>query len=246
MNLATDNTEQYGNSSPEITSADQGCAESSQDEVDGLTSVSRINGGRRNGLLRFITELRRRQVFRTATIYAVALWLICQIVDLVYIELGLPDWTLKLVIVLGLLGLPITLILSWLIDITPNGLVFDSEGSPGRSQVAAASPRRPFECIIDCGLVLAATAIGIQLAIGGLSTEAGATNSSPPKIAVLTFRAVSDNGAESLSEVLAIELQHELQKVAGILVISSKDSFLTEDSRILSGCVAINDDLVRA
>jgi TolB-like protein len=245
MSLATVNTELQGNSPPGIMSANQSRAESDQNKVEGLASISTISAGRRNSLVRFITELRRRQVCRTATIYAVVLWLICQIIDLVYIELGLPDWTLKFVIVLGLLGLPITLILSWLIDITPDGLVLDAAGNSARSQVADAGSRRLFDCIIDGGLVLAAMAIGIQLATGGLSPQSDATTTGPQKIAVLTFGAASGNGAEMLSAELTIELQHELNKVADVLVIASKEPYLTKDSQILSGRVAIDENQVR-
>ena len=245
MNLATANTEYQGSWPPEIMRADQARAESPQAEVEGLRGISIINAGRPNSLLRFIAELRRRRVCRTATMYSVVLWLICQIVDVIYIELGLPGWTLKFVIVLGLLGLPIALILSWLIDITPDGLVLDSAENPGRNQVSDTSPRRPLDCIIDCALVLAAMAIGIQLAMGGLGAAAGVPKIGPQKIAVLTFRAASDNGAEALSEGLAIELQHEIQKEAGVLVIASNETYLTDDAQILSGCVAIDENEVR-
>ncbi len=245
MSSATVNTELQGNLPSGIMSANQDRAESDQGKVEGSTRNSRIDAGRRHSLLHFIAELRRRQVCRTATMYAVALWVICQVVDLVYIELGLPDWTLKIVIVLGLLGLPIALILSWLIDITPDGLVIDGAGNPGRNQVVDTRPRRPLDHIMDCGLVLAAMAIGIQLATAGLSSQSDATITGPQKIAVLTFGAASGNGADLLSAELAIELQHELKEIAGVLVIASKESYLTKDSQILSGRVTIDEYQVR-
>ena len=199
---------------------------------------------RRHGLLNFIAELRRRRVCRAATLYAVAMWLICQIIELVYKAIGLPEWTLKLVIVLGLLGFPIALILSWMIDITPNGLVVDS--AHNAPQVANDDESRgPFDQVIDCSLVLVAMFIGANLAIGVLSTESSAAQSHAQKIAVEQFRVASENGAEILSQGLVIELQHELDSKTDMTVIVPQEPFLTTDSVILSGAIFVSEKKVR-
>jgi hypothetical protein len=64
-----------------------------------------------NRLFHFVAELRRRRVCRAVTMYSVALWLVCQIVDVITPALELPEWTLKLAIVLGLLGLPVIILM---------------------------------------------------------------------------------------------------------------------------------------
>ena len=64
------------------------------------------------GFFGFIAELRRRKVCRSATAYCIVLWLTCQVVDVISEPLGLPDWTVEMVIVLGLVSFPIALILS--------------------------------------------------------------------------------------------------------------------------------------
>ena len=58
-------------------------------------------------LQRWFAELRRRKVFRVAGVYLVAAWLTIQVADAVFEPLGLPVWTLKLVIVLAALGFPV-------------------------------------------------------------------------------------------------------------------------------------------
>jgi tetratricopeptide (TPR) repeat protein len=75
-----------------------------------------------NSLSRFWQELKRRNVVRVLALYAGTAYLIMEGSDIMLPRLGLPDWTVTLVIVLLLAGLPVTLILSWIFDLTPNGL----------------------------------------------------------------------------------------------------------------------------
>ncbi|MDH3547359.1 MAG: hypothetical protein OEN22_09680 [Gammaproteobacteria bacterium] len=198
-----------------------------------------------HGIIRFITELRRRRVCRAVTMYAVAMWLVCQIVEIVGPELGLPEWTLKLVIMLGLLGFPIALILSWLIDITPNGLVMESADGPGHAATEETGPRRPLDQVIDCSLVLAALIIGVQLAVGVLSTETNAAPTFAQKIAVVPFRVASGNHAETLAHGLVIELQHELASRTHMTVVAARDPYLTAGCLSLTGAVAVGENQVR-
>ena len=73
----------------------------------------------------FITELKRRKVMQVTATYLVIAWLIMQILDVVAEPLMLPDWFARAVILLLGIGLPITAILSWAFDITPEGVVRD-------------------------------------------------------------------------------------------------------------------------
>ncbi len=65
-------------------------------------------------------ELQRRNVFKVATVYAIAAWLIIQISATVFPRLNLPDWTITFVIVLIALGFPIALIIAWAFELTPD------------------------------------------------------------------------------------------------------------------------------
>ena len=70
----------------------------------------------------FWQELKRRKVVRVITVYAATAFIIIEAGDIILPRLGLPDWTLTLVIILLIVGLPITTIFSWIFDITPEGL----------------------------------------------------------------------------------------------------------------------------
>jgi TolB-like protein/Flp pilus assembly protein TadD len=70
----------------------------------------------------FWRELKRRKVVRVTTVYAATAFIILQLVDIIAQPLQLPSWTLTLIIVLLCIGLIITLIVSWVYDITPTGV----------------------------------------------------------------------------------------------------------------------------
>jgi TolB-like protein len=68
------------------------------------------------------SEINRRNVAKMAVLYGVSGWLILQMADLLFDLLGLPDWTLRLVLGILLLGFPVALVFSWLYELTPEGL----------------------------------------------------------------------------------------------------------------------------
>lgn len=73
-------------------------------------------------LTRFWKELKRRKVIRVITVYAAAAYVILELVSIIAEPLGLPGWSLPLVIVLLCIGFVIAAILSWIYDVTPEGL----------------------------------------------------------------------------------------------------------------------------
>ena len=70
----------------------------------------------------FFEELRRRKVYRVAAAYIIAAGFIIQIGSAVFPAWELPNWTLRLVVVLLLIGFPIALILAWAYDVTAQGI----------------------------------------------------------------------------------------------------------------------------
>jgi len=74
-----------------------------------------------NKLSQFWQELKRRKVVRVITVYAAAAFVILELTDIVAPSLGLPDWTLNLIIILLCVGFIIAVILSWIYDVRPEG-----------------------------------------------------------------------------------------------------------------------------
>ncbi len=72
-----------------------------------------------------LEDLKRRRVVRVAIAYAVAAWLIIQVAETTLPALRVPDWTVTFVIVLAILGFPVAIALSWVFQVTDEGVVFD-------------------------------------------------------------------------------------------------------------------------
>src|SRR5881628_255345 len=70
----------------------------------------------------FFEEVKRRKVYRVAVAYIVAAAGIIQLASAAFPAWELPNWVLRLVIVLLLVGFPIALILAWAFDVTPQGI----------------------------------------------------------------------------------------------------------------------------
>ncbi|MGB5544451.1 MAG: hypothetical protein WBO15_13730, partial [Gammaproteobacteria bacterium] len=67
-------------------------------------------------------ELRRRKVVRVALAYAVGAWVLMQVGDTLFGLLELPGWAGRALVIALALGFPLVLVLSWVFDITPEGL----------------------------------------------------------------------------------------------------------------------------
>ena len=70
----------------------------------------------------FWQELRRRKVIKATAMYAATAFIIMEAADIMLPRLGLPDWTVTFLIVVLITGFPVTLIFSWIFDITPKGV----------------------------------------------------------------------------------------------------------------------------
>ena len=70
----------------------------------------------------FFAELKRRNVYKVAVAYAVVGWLIAQIATQIFPFLEIPNWIVRLVIVLIAIGFPIALIIAWAFEATPEGI----------------------------------------------------------------------------------------------------------------------------
>src|SRR6201993_1042177 len=83
----------------------------------------------------FFAELKRRNVYKVAVAYAIVGWLLIQIATQVFPFLEIPNWVVRLVIVLVAAGFPIALVVAWAFEITPQGIE--------RTEVADAMPTAP-------------------------------------------------------------------------------------------------------
>ena len=95
-----------------------------------------------NKLSRFWQELKRRKVIKVVAAYAATAYIILEASDIVLPRLGLPDWTVTFLIVLIIVGFPITVILSWIFDVTPEGIQKTEPEDAGQEGTRGTTRRR--------------------------------------------------------------------------------------------------------
>ena len=81
----------------------------------------------------FFGELKRRNVYKVAAAYAVVSWLLVQIATQVFPFFEIPNWAVRLVVLLLIAGFPVALVFSWAFEITPEGIKRESEIEAGKS-----------------------------------------------------------------------------------------------------------------
>src|SRR2546430_4199024 len=78
-------------------------------------------------LKNFFAELKRRNVYKVAIAYAVVAWLLIQAASIFLPAFNAPQWAMQIVILILVVGFPIALAFSWAFEITPEGIVRESE-----------------------------------------------------------------------------------------------------------------------
>src|SRR5437660_7522998 len=157
----------------------------------------------------FFEELRRRKVYRVAAAYIIAAGFIIQIGSAVFPAWELPNWTLRLVVVLLLIGFPIALILSWAYDVT-------AEGIRATPTVSAPGTHRRRNLIL-----LVATGVIVSAAAGFFVLPRASARKIDKSIAVLPFQNLSDEKENAyFADGIQDDILTNLSKIGDLKVIS--------------------------
>src|SRR5438270_563589 len=154
----------------------------------------------------FFEELKRRKVYRVAAAYIIAAGFIIQIASAVFPAWELPNWAFRFVVVLLLIGFPISLILAWAYDLTPQGI---------RATPAPRTHRRQnLIMLIAIGVVVSA--------VGGFFLFPCASARNVEKsIAVLPFQSLSDEKENAyFADGMQDDILTNLSKIGDLKVIS--------------------------
>jgi TolB-like protein/Tfp pilus assembly protein PilF len=172
------------------------------------------------------TELKRRNVYKVAVAYAVVGWLLIQVATQVFPFLEIPNWMIRIVILLTALGFPVALVIAWAFELTPEGIK--------RTEAADAARQRS-----RGGVWIAVVVVAAMLSLGlfflgrytagratsGVSDPA-ATSNAQKSIAVLPLVNTSgDPSNEYFSDGLSEELIAVLAKIPELKVIGRSSSF---------------------
>ncbi len=88
-------------------------------------------------IARYYSELKRRKVLRTAAAYLVTGWVVIEVASVLIPTLLLPEWSMRLLTLVVILGFPITVVLAWVFDVTPGGVTM-TDAQPEEHQEPAA------------------------------------------------------------------------------------------------------------
>ena len=204
------------------------------------------------------TELKRRNVFKVVAGYFLLGWLVLQVADVIVPALNLPEWTMTMLIVLGLLGLPFVIFFSWAFELTPDGIKREEEVRAEDSIKVATGQKLN---LVVIALLIASLGYFIwESRFKEQDAQHKTTEILDKTVAVLPFANFSSDEEQGwFADGLTEEILNSLARTKDILVSSRTSSFsykgTTKDlktiaselgvAHILEGSVRRSGDKVR-
>jgi len=168
----------------------------------------------------FFAELKRRNVYKVAVAYAVVGWLIAQIATQIFPFLEIPNWVVRLVIVLIAIGFPIALVIAWAFEATPEGIK-RTEVADGMGVTTAGHKKHAWIYIVAIGAVISVALFFAGRYTAGNKAIAPANDASNKSIAVLPFENLSSDKENAyFAEGIQDEILTRLAKIGALKVIS--------------------------
>jgi tetratricopeptide (TPR) repeat protein len=165
----------------------------------------------------FFAELKRRRVIRVAIAYGAAVFVVLQGADLVFPALGLSESLYRFLVIVSVVGFPVTLALAWLFDLTPEGVRLTRAVGRGDVVVARFKPWAAYAV----GLVAIVGVIAVGWYWISPSVAVGEVAAGADVIAVLPFN-VRGEGLEVMGEGMVDLLSRNLDEVGAIRTVDPR------------------------
>jgi TolB-like protein/tetratricopeptide (TPR) repeat protein len=163
----------------------------------------------------FFEELQRRNVIKATIAYVVMSWVLLQVASIVLPIVNAPEWVLKTFSFFLVLGFPIWVFISWVYEVTPEGLKKTKENTQDRGVSETTNKR--LNILIFIGIVAAISATLLKPSSGYISSS----NNVEYAIAVLPFDDMSSSGdTEWFCDGVTEDILTHLSKIKGLKVIS--------------------------
>jgi magnesium-transporting ATPase (P-type) len=162
--------------------------------------------------------VKRRNVYRAAVAYGVVAWFLTQLTTQVFPFFEIPNSAVRFVVIALAVGFPIAMLLSWLYELTPEGIVRTEDLHPAQ----ATSIQRATGRILDFIIIGALLLVIAMLIVGRLPFYRQTGESiSQKSIAVLPFENLSANQENAFfTDGVQDEIRTDLAKIANLKVIS--------------------------
>jgi TolB-like protein/Tfp pilus assembly protein PilF len=166
----------------------------------------------------FLTELKRRNVYRAAVAYGVVAWFLTQLTTQVFPFFEIPNSAVRFVVIGLAVGFPIAMLLAWVYEFTPEGVVRTEDLQPARARSIQRATGRILDFIIIGALLL----VIAMLIVGRFPFYTQSRESIFQKsIAVLPFENLSDEKQNAyFADGVQDEILTNLARVADLRVIS--------------------------
>src|SRR5213082_3782696 len=129
----------------------------------------------------FFSELKRRNVYKVAVAYIVAGWALSQGIARVFPVFDIPNWAIRMIVLLIILGLPVALVLAWAFEITPQGIK-RTEAADAMPQARRQRKHAWIYIVIVSGLIsIGLFLLGRYTAINAPPRQSEAIAGSPPQ-----------------------------------------------------------------
>ena len=173
----------------------------------------------------FLTELKRRKVYRVAVAYAIAAWLLIQAASILFPTFEAPPWVMKVFVTAVILGFPVALILAWAFELTPEGLRRSEEVAPRESKTR--KPGSKWTAVIVTAALLATALLAFQFVRTRRSPAIEPAKQTAPtatldkSVAVLPFENLSSDKENAFfAQGIQDEIITTLSRISGLRVIS--------------------------
>jgi TolB-like protein/Tfp pilus assembly protein PilF len=170
----------------------------------------------------FFDELKRRRVFRVAASYAVVAFVIMQLVEILFPMFNFPQWTQQFVVIVVILGFPVSVVLSWIFDKTPQGYIKTDADKIKVDELTVKVENRPFYSKKRNLFLVCAVFVGVMIGSFGSSNlgKGSSLNSEGfTKMAVLPFDNIrNDEENDFLGFALSDEIINRLGYLKSIVV----------------------------
>ncbi|PYK67409.1 MAG: hypothetical protein DME45_10235, partial [Verrucomicrobia bacterium] len=174
--------------------------------------------------INFFAELKRRNVYKVAVAYAIVGWLLVQVATQVFPFFEIPNWAVRLIVLMIVIGFPIALVIAWAFELTPEGLKRTED-------VDRATERRgkshawiyvvAVGAILSIGLFLLGRYTGRNFGSAPRTEAATDSSISQKSIAVLPFENLNDDkNAAYFADGIQDEILTKLASIADLKVIS--------------------------
>jgi TolB-like protein len=180
---------------------------------------------------RLLADLRKRNVFRVAGVYAIAAWVIMQLVDVLMSALELPSWVDGFVFLLLIVGFLLALVFAWMFELGPDGIV---RTDPAAGSTGAGASGTDYAIVAALAGLLVVSIVQTVRGPGSNATNAaaaataGGSEAVQPvaSIAVLPFVNLSADVAQDyFSDGLTEELMTQLARFDGLQIAARTSSF---------------------